>query len=84
MDNTTFNNVSIAGRGVRIAVGLALVYSTALLPGTLGLAALLPLLAIYPMLTAVLGWDPVVQLVTRKSQHRANRRAKIGQLANKS
>jgi hypothetical protein len=84
MDNTTFNNVSKSGRAARIAVGLALVYSTALLPGTLGLAAVLPLLAIYPLSTAVLGWDPIVQLVARNSQNRANRRTKIGQLAHQA
>ena len=80
MDKTTFNNVSKGGRIARIAVGLALVYSTVFQAGTLGLAAVLPLLAIYPILTGVLGWDPVVQLVARKSQNRA-RRAKVGRLA---
>jgi hypothetical protein len=84
MENTTFNNVSKGGRVARIAVGLALIYSAAFQTGTLGLAAILPLLAIYPMSTAVLGWDPIVQLVARNSQKRANRRTKVGQLANQA
>lgn len=84
MDNTTFNNVSKGGRVVRITVGLALIYSTVFQPGTLGLASVLPLLAIYPMSTAVLGWDPIVQMFARKSQNRANRRAKVGQFANQA
>ena len=81
MDKTSFNNVSKGGRTARIAVGLALVYSTAFQAGTLGLASILPLLAIYPISTGVLGWDPIVQLVARKSQNRA-RKAKVGKLAN--
>ena len=84
MDNTTFNNVSKGGRVARIAVGLALIYSTVFQPGTLGLAAILPLLAIYPISTAVLGWDPIVQLVARKWQHRTNRSTKIGRFANQA
>jgi hypothetical protein len=84
MDNTTFNNVSKGGRVARITVGLALIYSAAFQTATLGLAALLPLLAIYPMSTAVLGWDPIVQLVARKSQNRANRHTKVGQFANQA
>jgi hypothetical protein len=84
MDKTSFNNISKSERVLRIAVGLALVYSTAFQAGTLGLTALLPLIAIYPISTAVLGWDPIVQLVARKSQNRANRRAKVGQFANQA
>jgi len=80
MDKTTFNNVSNGGRIARIVVGLALVYSTAFQAGTLGLAAVLPLIAIYPISTGVLGWDPIVQFVARKSQNRA-RRVKAGRLA---
>ena len=83
MDKTTYNNVSNSGRIVRIAVGLALIYSTAFQAGTLGLAAILPLLAIYPSSTGVLGWDPIVQLVTRKSEKRT-RSSKVGQLANQA
>lgn len=83
MDKTTYNNVSNGGRIARIAVGLALVYSTAFQAGTLGLAAILPLLAIYPISTGVLGWDPIVQLVARKSQKRT-RSSKVGRLANQA
>ena len=71
MKDTHIENITLSGRGVRGAVGLLLIYSVFLQEGSLGAAAYLPLIAIYPLITATLGWDPIVQfLATRKRRTR--------------
>jgi hypothetical protein len=65
MKNTTYTNISNTERAVRIIVGLALTYSVLLQTGTLGLAAILPLIAVYPVMTAIIGWDPVYNMIAQ-------------------
>lgn len=65
MKNTTYTNISNTERAIRIIVGLALTYSVTLQTGTLGLAAILPLIAVYPVMTGIIGWDPVYNMITR-------------------
>jgi hypothetical protein len=76
MTNTTYANMSNTERAIRIIVGLALTYSVALHTGTLGLAAILPLVAVYPVMTGIIGWDPVynwiAQLKNRKARTSVN------------
>jgi len=69
MKDTKIENITLSGRVVRVAVGLLLIYSVFLQEDALGAAAYLPLIAIYPLITATLGWDPIVQfLAARKSR----------------
>ena len=58
--NTSTNNISNTSRVVRIGTGLALSVGVSVISGPLGAAAILPLVAIYPLMTGTLGWDPVV------------------------
>lgn len=72
MNNTANQNISNAGRIARVVVGTAMAVSVGIQSGALGVAAVLPLVAIYPMMTGVLGWDPMSYLVTRTKQRKAN------------
>lgn len=56
-------NLSKGERILRFGVGMALVTSVLSMSGALGWFALLPLLAIYPSLTALTGYDPVVAVM---------------------
>ncbi|WP_455203783.1 YgaP family membrane protein [Kaarinaea lacus] len=47
----------------RVVLGVSLIYSVTLQSGTLGLLAIVPLIAIYPSLTGILGWDPVYHAI---------------------
>lgn len=58
----TLNNMTITERGTRITAGIAIIASVIAQTGPLGLTALLPIAAIYPLLTGFLGWDPVYAL----------------------
>ncbi len=58
--NSTANNISTTSRVIRISAGLALAIGVGVTSGSLGAAAILPLVAIYPLMTGTLGWDPVV------------------------
>jgi Inner membrane protein YgaP-like, transmembrane domain len=67
MKDTNIENITLSGRGARVAVGLLLISAVFFQEGELGIAAYLPLIAIYPLITATLGWDPIVQfLATRR------------------
>ena len=63
--NTSTNNISPTSRVVRIGTGLALAVGVGATSGTLGVAAILPLVAIYPLMTGALGWDPIVTVYNR-------------------
>lgn len=55
-------NMGWADRTVRFAVGIAMVVVVLMeieSGGSLGMVAYLPILAIYPLMTAILGWDPL-------------------------
>ena len=58
--NTSTNNINATSRVVRIGAGLALALGVSVISGPLGAAAILPLVAIYPLTTGAVGWDPVV------------------------
>lgn len=64
----TYNNISTSERAVRFIVGMALIYSVVLHPGVLGAAAVLPLIAIYPILTGVIGWEPIYNVYAKFKQ----------------
>jgi hypothetical protein len=65
MTQTTITNIGSIERIARIGAGLALTLSVAFQPATLGIAAILPLLAIYPMMTGAIGWDPIYSVFER-------------------
>jgi len=71
MNKTSIQNITSSDRIVRIVAGLGLALSVGLHTGTLGMAALLPLVAIYPLMTGVVGWDPMVKLLANRKQHSA-------------
>lgn len=69
MNKSRIENITNTDRVIRIIAGLGLIYSVTLQTGALGLTALLPLIAIYPIITGVFGWDPVVKFISyRKLQ----------------
>jgi|GEM_PF-1498308 len=65
MTNNTYSNIGSIERAVRIIIGTALTYSIALQAGTLGIAAILPLVAVYPIMTGIMGWDPVYSVIAQ-------------------
>lgn len=62
MENTAFENevcnIGNIERVWRLVAGSLLIAITFFSSSDLGLAALLPIIAVYPLMTAVLGWDP--------------------------
>ncbi|WP_455365745.1 YgaP family membrane protein [Kaarinaea lacus] len=71
MNKVSVQNITNSDRVVRIVAGLGLALSVSLQSGPLGMAAILPLIAIYPIMTGVVGWDPVVQYIATRKQHAA-------------
>lgn len=69
MDNN-LQNIDWVERVGRFALGMGLIIALLIGEGPLGWWATLPLIAIYPSLTAVLGWDPVYALVARDDASR--------------
>ncbi|WP_455201939.1 hypothetical protein [Kaarinaea lacus] len=64
MDSTELN---VIGRVSRIVVGTGLIVFTLVVNFTpLGLFALLPLLATYPIFTGIYGYDPVSQWIDKE------------------
>lgn len=57
--NTGFENLSAIDRVSRLFFGYALIGVAYFHEGSLGLLSLLPLIAIYPMTTAVIGYCPI-------------------------
>ena len=69
MNKASVENITYSNRVVRTVVGLGLIFSVGLQSGPLGIAAILPLIAIYPIMTGVLGWDPIAEyFAVRKPQ----------------
>ena len=57
-------NITFAARIARAITAIAMLVYPMLAPGSpIDFVALLPLIAIYPMYTAVVGWDPVAFVV---------------------
>jgi len=59
MTGTSMNNISGIERVVRLFIGSALIGSVMLTPAPFHFLILMPLIGIYPCLTAIVGWDPV-------------------------
>jgi hypothetical protein len=68
MNKSSVENITYSDRAVRIIAGLGLVFSVSLQSGPLGMAAILPLVAIYPIMTGVIGWDPIVKFIAVRKQ----------------
>ena len=62
--NTHQAQLNISNRIARIAIGAGLIGIVMATSGPLGYLALLPLLAVYPLLTGMLGEDPIDGIVT--------------------
>ena len=69
MNKANAENITNSDRVVRIVAGLGMVFSVTLQSGPIGVAAILPLIAIYPIMTGVVGWDPIVKFFTNRKQH---------------
>lgn len=72
MNKANVENITNSGRVVRIVAGLGMVFSVTLQSGPIGVAAVLPLIAIYPIMTGVVGWDPIVQFFSTRKQRSGN------------
>ena len=59
MTEMDINNLNGIERVLRLFVGCALIGSVMLSPFTFEYLVLMPLIGIYPCLTAILGWDPI-------------------------
>lgn len=70
MNMDTIQNINGAERIVRLAFSLTLALVPLIVDTPDGGLELLPLLAIYPGLTAALGWDPVLAAVTGLGRRR--------------
>jgi hypothetical protein len=71
MNKSSVENITYSDRAVRIIAGLGLVFSVSMQSGPLGMAAILLLVAIYPIMTGVIGWDPIVKFTAVRKQRSA-------------
>jgi hypothetical protein len=63
--NTRQSQLNITNRITRFIIGAGLIGATMAASSTLGYLALLPLLAVYPLATAIVGEDPIDGLISR-------------------
>jgi hypothetical protein len=68
MKNIAIENIGLSERVVRITAGLLLIGSVFVQPGILGATIYLPLIAIYPVITGVVGWDPIVNFLAPRKR----------------
>ena len=68
--NTTnqFENLSTASRVTRIAIAAAFIGAVMMASGPIGGLAILPLLSIYLVVTAMVSWDPISTLFSHKQK----------------
>lgn len=59
MTDMDINNMNGIERVVRFFLGCSLIGSVMLSPFTFEYLVLLPLIGIYPCMTAIVGWDPI-------------------------
>ena len=57
------NNIGNTERIMRVTLGVGLMVDVMLGVGTLGMAVLIPLASIYPLMTGFLGYDPIYQAI---------------------
>ncbi|MCI0507448.1 MAG: DUF2892 domain-containing protein [Gammaproteobacteria bacterium] len=65
MGNNALGNLGIVERIVRVGFGYGLIVAVLSVSAPTQFVLLLPLIAIYPVLTGMFGWDPVYELVGR-------------------
>ncbi len=77
-----YTNISTSDRLFRLVVSLGLILSVVSGTGPIGAMAYLPIIALYPGLTASTGWDPVIALSKQLREKSAAkpRNARHGQL----
>lgn len=68
---TGYTNLSIGERAFRVALGLGMILTVLAGSGPLGLTSLIPIIAIYPLMTASIGWDPIYRLLTAGNKARS-------------
>jgi len=68
MKESTFENLHYVERIARIIFGYGLIFSVLFQPVPLQYLVVLPLVAIYPCLTGLLGWDPFYDLLKINSK----------------
>jgi len=78
MTESIFTNLDMKDRGVRFATGAVLIGAVMSMPS---LPAWLALVAPYPVVTAIMGWDPVYAL---KQQVHAPKVLHLSRLKNKT
>ncbi len=68
--NTTnqFENLSNASRVTRVVIAAAFIGAVMMTSGPIGGLAILPLLSVYLMFTAMLSWDPISALFSHKQK----------------
>ena len=71
MNNDIRNKLSVTERGARLILSLVLILGTVTGTGELGGFAIVPLLAIYPGITGLLGHDPLTAFIGRILRRRA-------------
>jgi hypothetical protein len=59
MTDTSLNNIHMIERVLRLFFGCSLIGSVFFMPIPFDYLILLPLIGIYPCLTAIVGWDPL-------------------------
>lgn len=62
MTTASLKNIHVIERVLRLFIGFSFIASVFFIPAPFDYLIILPLLAIYPCLTAMVGWDPVYYL----------------------
>lgn len=70
MTNDSHDNLSSTERVARVLLSLTLIMATITDEGFLGTFAIVPLLAIYPGITGLAGYDPLAALLRRALRRR--------------
>lgn len=70
------SNIGTSERVMRIVLGLGLIADVMVGAGPLGLAMLLPLISIYPLMTGFLGYDPIYSAIGYSSVRTVQKRGK--------
>ena len=72
-----FENLSTASRVSRIVIAAAFIGSVMVASGPIGGLAILPLLSVYLVVTAMLSWDPVSALFSHKQKEAGSLHDKV-------
>lgn len=66
-----YTNISTSDRVFRLIVSYLLIFTVVSGTGPIGAMAYLPLIAIYPGITAFIGWDPISALMSKRAERKA-------------